>query len=164
MSIRKHITILGVGNLLLADDGVGVHVVEKLRAKYEFPDNVSVVDGGTLGLTLVDLISKTDQLIVVDAVKNGGEPGMLYRLEGASLPNRILAKNSLHQIDLLEILTLCQTLQSVPDTCVIGVEPLDVETMKIELTPPVEAKVEPVVEMVLAELSRLGVSYNIRVE
>jgi hydrogenase maturation protease len=164
MTAREQIAILGVGNLLLTDDGVGVHVVEELRAKYEFPDNVLVVDGGTVGLTLVDLISKTDQLIVVDAVKNGGEPGILYRLEGGSLPHRVLAKNSLHQIDLLEVLTLCQTLDSVPETCIIGVEPMDVESMNIELTPPVQAKVEPMVGMVLGELRRLGVRYTVRVE
>jgi hydrogenase maturation protease len=155
----SEIMVLGIGCILYTDEGFGVRVVEKMEKRFEFPDNVLLVDGGVLGINLLGVISKPDHLIVVDAIRNKGKPGDLYRLEGDQIPERIRAKNSLHQVDFLEALTLCQALEKVPKTVIIGVEPEDIETQGLELTPPIQAKVEPVIEMVLAELVRLGGSY-----
>ncbi|MBW1868053.1 MAG: HyaD/HybD family hydrogenase maturation endopeptidase [Deltaproteobacteria bacterium] len=156
----KHIMVLGVGNLLLTDEGVGIHAIETLLERYEFPENVSIEDGGVLGMNLLGIISEADQLIVVDAIKNGGAPGALHRLAGDEIPKRILAKNSLHQVDLLEALTLCQALDNVPETVIVGVEPEDIETLSLELTPPVQEKMDDLIAMVLRELDRLGVDYH----
>jgi hydrogenase maturation protease len=155
----KQIIILGVGNLLFTDEGVGVRVAEALQDRYEFSENVKVVDGGTLGLNLLGIISEADFLIVVDAVRNNGEPGTLYRLAGEEIPKRIRAKNSLHQVDLLEALTCCQALDKVPETVIIGVEPEDITTLGIELTPTVSGRVEDLINRVLKELTSLGVGY-----
>ncbi len=157
-----HIMILGIGNILFSDEGFGVRVIERLADIYEFSENVSVVDGGVLGMNLLGVISEADHLIVVDAVRKGEKPGTLVRLEGDELPARIRAKNSLHQVDFLEALTLCQVFDKVPQTVVLGVEPQDIETMSDKLTPIIQANVEPMVEMVLAEIARLGVSYRKR--
>ncbi len=154
------ITVLGIGNILLTDEGVGVRVVEALHERYDFPEHVSLVDGGVLGIHLLGVMSEADHLIVVDAVKNGGPPGTLYRLEHHELPKRILLKNSLHQTDFLETLTLCQALDKVPQTLVLGVEPQDIETHGVELTPVVSARVDEMVERVLGELSHLGATYR----
>ena len=156
----EQILVLGVGNLLLTDEGVGIRVTERLNELYEFPGNVSVLDGGVLGLSLLGVISEADHLIVVDAVKNGMEPGSLYRLEGDQVPKRILAKNSLHQVDFLETLASCAALDKVPETVVLGVEPQDIENLSIELTKVVEGRVDDLVHMVLKELDRLGVHYR----
>jgi hydrogenase maturation protease len=159
---KKQIMILGVGNLLFTDEGVGVRVAEALQDRYEFPQNVRVVDGGTLGLNLLGVISEADHLIVVDAVRQGGEPGSLYRLAGEQIPQRIRAKNSLHQVEFLEALTCCQALDKVPETVIVGVEPEDITTMSIELTSTVGARVDDLVEAVLKELTSLGGSYCAR--
>jgi hydrogenase maturation protease len=159
-SNTKHIMILGVGNLLFTDEGVGIHAVETLLERYEFPRNVSIEDGGVLGINLLGIISEADELIVVDAIRNGGAPGTLYRLAGDEIPKRILAKNSLHQVDLLEALTLCQALDKVPETVIVGVEPEDIETLGLELTPPVKEKMDDLIAMVLKELDRLGAGYH----
>jgi hydrogenase maturation protease len=158
----EQILVLGVGNILLTDEGVGIRVIESIQKRYAFPDNVSVLDGGVLGLSLLGVISEADHLIVVDAVKNGREPGFLYRLEENEVPKRILAKNSLHQVDFLETLTSCQALDKVPETVILGVEPLDIETLSIELTPVVQEKVESLIDMVLEELDRLHVRYRFK--
>lgn len=150
------IMVLGIGSLLFRDDGFGIQVVQRLEREYAFSDNVLVVDGGVLGINLLGVISKPRHLIVVDAVRSRGRPGEIHRLEGAAIPERIRAKNSLHQVDFLEALTLCQALDNVPQTVIIGVEPQDIETLSLELTPPVAAQVEPVMAMVIAELTRLG--------
>jgi hydrogenase maturation protease len=154
------VMVLGIGCILFSDEGFGVRVVEQMEKQYEFSDNVLLVDGGVLGINLLGVISKPKHLIVVDAIRNKGNPGDLYRLEGDAIPERIRAKNSLHQIDFLEALTLCQALDHVPQTVIIGVEPLDIDTQSLDLTPPVQARMEAVIEMILAELDRLGASYK----
>jgi hydrogenase maturation protease len=159
---KKKITVLGVGNILFTDEGFGVHVAEEIMNRYEFPENVSVEDGGVLGLNLLGTISEADHLIVVDAVRNHGKPGDLHRLEGDAIPKRILAKNSLHQVDLLEALTLCQALDKVPETVILGVEPQDIESVGLEMTPPVRERVEDIVDLVMRELDALGVTYRPR--
>jgi hydrogenase maturation protease len=158
--MNKNITILGVGNILYRDDGVGIRVVEKLQMEYEFSDNVSIVDGGVLGVNLLGVISNAGRLIVVDTVLNHGEPGDLHRLDHHEIPNRILAKNSLHQVDLIEALTLCNALDHVPRTTIIGIEPKDMETLGDELSPEIKAKLDQLTEKVLEEVSRLGGRYS----
>ncbi len=164
MNTAPHVMVLGIGSVLFRDDGFGIRVVERLQAAYDFPDNVSVVDGGVLGVNLLGVMSEADHLIVVDAIRHKGKPGDLYRLEKDQIPERIRAKNSLHQIDFLEALTLCQALDKVPDTVIVGVEPEDINTLSIELSPLIERQMTPVINMVLQELERLGVTCQKRSE
>ncbi len=157
---KRQITVLGLGNVLLADEGFGVKVVLKMDRYYRFPENVSLIDGNVLGLNLLGVVSEADHLIVVDAIKNKGEPGTLYRLAGDQIPQRIRAKNSLHQVDFLETLTLAQALGDVPETVIVGVEPKDIVSVREKLTPEIKARMNPCIDMVLAELDRLGVPYE----
>ena len=158
------VMILGIGNTLFADEGFGVRAVEALSARYTFPEYVSLIDGGVLGVTLLGYIAQADQLIVVDCVRNQGEPGDLYRLSGQQVPDRMRAKNSLHQVDFLEALTLCQALDKIPETVIIGIEPADIESLVPDLTPVTRQKMDTVIDMVLKELDRLNVPYTERPE
>lgn len=159
----NNITVLGVGNILYTDDGVGIRVVEKLEKEYEFSNNVDIIDGGVLGVNLLGVISNAGRLIVVDTVLNHGRPGDLHRLDHDQIPNRILAKNSLHQVDLIEALTLCNALDHVPETTVIGIEPKDVETLSEHLTPEIGSRLDDLVQHVLEEVVRLGGSFQPKV-
>jgi hydrogenase maturation protease len=103
----RRVMILGIGCTLLTDEGFGVQVIHEMHRRFEFPENVELMDGGTLGVNLLGYMSQADDLIVVDAIRNRGNPGDLYRLSGRQIPDRIRAKNSLHQVDFLEALTLC---------------------------------------------------------
>ncbi len=156
------VMVLGVGCTLYSDEGFGVRVIEKMQREYELPEEALLVDGGVLGINLLGVISKPKHLIVVDAIRNKGNPGDLYRLAGEAIPERIRAKNSLHQVDFLEALTLCQALDHVPETVIVGVEPEDIDTMCLDLTPTIQSKVDDVIAMVLAELDRLGVQYSMK--
>ena len=162
MDPAPHVMILGIGCLLFSDEGFGVRVVQKLQERYEFPQNVSIVDGGVLGLQLLGVISEADYLIVADVIRNKGKPGDLYRLEGDAIPERVRAKNSLHQVDFLEALTMCQALDKVPETVILGVEPEDIDTLSIELTPTTQAKIDDIIQNVLTELDQLKISYRKR--
>ncbi|MFC1824924.1 HyaD/HybD family hydrogenase maturation endopeptidase [Thermodesulfobacteriota bacterium] len=159
---QDHIMILGIGNLLFSDEGFGIHMVRALNERYDFAPNVTVMDGGVLGMSLLGYMSEADHLIVVDAVRNGGQPGALYRFEGDEIPARVRAKNSLHQVDFLEALTLCQALDKVPKAVILGVEPADIETLSVELTAATGEKIDEMIDMILKELDRLGGTYHPR--
>jgi hydrogenase maturation protease len=157
---KQQVTVLGVGNILLSDEGFGVKAVLKIMQNYQFPENVRLVDGNILGLNLLGVISSTDYLIVVDAIKNNGKPGTIYRIDAEDIPKRIRAKNSLHQVDFLEAMTLCQALDHVPKSVIFGVEPKDIETVQDKLTPETKSKLNIVIDMVLAELTKIGIPYQ----
>ena len=161
MTDMPHIMVLGIGNILLTDEGFGVRVIEKMQEMYDFPENVSLVDGGVLGMNLMAVISEADHLIVVDAIRGSGEPGTLYRIDNEDIPERIRAKNSLHQIDFLEAMTFCRYgLDKVPQAVIFGVEPQDIQTWGVELTPLIHSRMGDMMEKVLEELTRLGVHYQ----
>lgn len=158
---QTRIMILGVGNLLLTDEGFGIHVVNALQAGYDFGENVSVVDGGVLGMNLLGVICDVDHLIVVDIIRNNGEPGTLYRIDHEDIPQRVRAKNSLHQIDFLEAMTFCRHgLDKEPRAVIFGVEPLDMETFSIEMTPLIRSQVDVVIQKVLEEVERHGGTFT----
>ena len=164
MTQKPFVTILGVGNLLFTDEGFGIHVVQRLEALYHFPEAVSVVDGGVLGINLLGIMSQPEHLIVVDIIRNGQPPGTFHRLAGGEIPRRIRMKNSLHQVDLLEALTLCEALDHVPKTVIVGVEPEDMQTLGITLTPTLQQQLDSMVDKVLAELDLLNVTYEKRTD
>ncbi len=149
--------VLGVGNVLLRDEGVGVHMIHRLRRKYEFPEHVDLVDGGTLGLNLLSVVCGCRRLVVIDAVRNGGEPGEVFVLRFEELPFHVRAKNSLHQVDLVEAITLAGLISDPPETIIVGIEPLDTEGWGTELTPPVMNQITLLEERVLEQLKFLGV-------
>jgi hydrogenase maturation protease len=150
ISPRK-IIILGIGNLLLSDEGIGVHVANEL-SKMDLPPEVSVVEGGTDGFRLLNIITEADRLIVIDAVRGGEEPGSIYRFDINEIRNVPTGfKTSVHQIGILEVINLCELIGKTPQATVIGVEPKSLE-MSMELSPEVKAKVPRVIELVMNEL------------
>jgi len=140
--------ILGVGNLLLRDEGVGVHVATNLM-RFPLPDNVEVVEGGTDGFKLFHIILEADRLIVVDCVKGGGEPASLYRFDIDDIDHfPDIYKTSVHQVSIVEVISLSGAFRTPPRTTVIGIEPEEL-SMSMELTPSVLAKVPRVMELAL---------------
>lgn len=153
----KKITVLGVGNILLKDEGVGVRMIQRLEKKYRFPAHVEPMDGGVLGLNLLAVIAESDRLIVIDAVKNGGKPGDTYRFAFDEIPYSVRTKNSLHQMDLMDALTVVELIAERPETVIVGIEPHDISPWGVELTPPVEASMDKLEAMVMEELRNWGV-------
>jgi hydrogenase maturation protease len=156
---KDRIVVLGVGNTLLKDEGVGVRSVEEFERRYTVPENVKIVDGGTQGLWLLSTLQQADRLIVVDAVLGGGEPGTIYRLERDDLPKGLRAKQSAHDSDLVEALNLCTLLgEGGPQSVVvIGIEPEDIQPYGLEMTPTISCKIDELVERVAEELRKIGV-------
>jgi hydrogenase maturation protease len=148
----KHILILGVGNLLLSDEGVGVHVAQRMM-HMELPPEVHVVEGGTDGFGLVNVILEADRMLLIDAVKGGGQPGSIYRFDIDDCPPYPdLFKTSVHQISILEVINLSSLIGSTPQTTIIGVEPSSLD-MGMELSPQIEAKIPQIIHMIQEEVA-----------
>lgn len=156
---NKRILVLGVGNILFTDEGIGVRAAEELLRLYDFSDNVTVMDGGTLGTRLMDPILNCDLLIVVDAVLGNAEPGSIYRLTGEDLRKSLAFKDSMHQTDLVDTLIMCEIVGNRPDAVIIGMEPEDFHTMAIELSAVAKGRQEPLLGFVLDEIVKAGGSF-----
>lgn len=148
---QKKTVVLGVGNLLLSDEGVGVHVVNTLM-DMALPPEVEVIDGAVSGLGLMNVVMGADRLIVIDAVKGGGPPGSIYRFGAEELTTYPQAhKMSVHEIGVLEVIRLSGLIGHTPKTTVIGVEPKSLE-IGMELSPEIQAKIPRIIELIVDEV------------
>ena len=149
------ILVLGIGNLIMSDDGIGVRVVQLLAERYRFPAGVTVLDGGTLGLDLLPKLEGITRLLVVDAVDVGKPPGTLVRLSGDEVPVVLETKVSPHQMGLKDLLAVAMLQGFAPCEMVLwGVQPALIEP-GLELSPVVAPQLEPLLRHVVAELERL---------
>ena len=156
----KHILVLGVGNILLGDEGTGVRVIQKLEEEYGFSKNVELYDGGTLGLKLLEPICRSDFAIVVDIVRAGGTPGTIYRIPEKDLSKKIPYKSSIHELNIVETLIYAEELGNKPATVVIGIEPGEWTSWNTNLTEPVRNRMEDFVAVVLGEIEKAGGSWE----
>jgi hydrogenase maturation protease len=156
------VVVLGIGNLLLSDEGVGVRAVERLRADYALPPEVEAIDGGTSAMELLDDLAHADRLIVVDAVLAGREPGAVVKLTGDAVPVFFRQRLSPHQVGLAEVLATLELTGEAPGaTVVIGIEPQTLATA-MQLSAAVSASLPRVLSDVLAELRALGLAVEPR--
>lgn len=164
MPENLRVLVLGIGNLLWADEGFGVRTVEDLMRSYELPPSVTAADGGTQGLALIPLIRDADILVIFDAVDYGVAPGTLLRVEGADVPKFLGAKKlSLHQTGFQEVLVLAELKGELPrHILLIGVQPEVLEDYGGSLTPVVKAQIGPAIEAALAYLQGFGITVTRR--
>lgn len=144
--------VLGLGNTIMADDGVGPRLIDYLAQQGQLPDDVALLDGGTLGLDLLPRLEGVQQLIIVDAVEIGQVPGSLIRLSGEEVAMALDTKLSPHQMGLKDLLAVARLLGHLPDEVVLlGVQPASIE-MAAELSPQVAASLPQLAAMVRQEL------------
>ncbi len=152
----KKTLILGVGNYLMSDDGLSVHVLERIHAGNFIPDGIEVIDGGTCGLDLLQYLEGITNLIIIDAVKTrNGRPGSIVRLEGDQIPAYLSLKISPHDIGLPDLLATAKLRDLYPEHIIVfGIQPASLE-MGVELSPEVAANVDPLIELIIKEVSAL---------
>ncbi|MFQ5752641.1 MAG: HyaD/HybD family hydrogenase maturation endopeptidase [bacterium] len=153
--MMKRITILGVGNILLTDEGVGVRVIEELNQNFNFPANVELYDGGTGGMSLLAIIEKTEQLMVIDAVLVGEAPGTIVKFNFDALPAGLTRKLSSHEIDVIEVLHIAEVLGKRPPTVFIGIQPQNISSYGTELI--IEEYIPKLIEVIIEELKSFGI-------
>jgi len=153
---EKRILVLGVGNILFTDEGIGVRCIEQMQEKYRFSDNVTLMDGGTLGTRLMGPILESDYLIVCDAVLCDDKPGSVYRLMGEDLRKSLAFRDSMHQTDLVDTLGMCEIVGNRPEAVVIGMEPFDYDSMALELSPTAVSSMPVMIDSVIQEIESAG--------
>jgi len=151
-----NVLILGVGNLLMTDDGFGVHVINELR-KYPFPPNVNLIEAGIVSHQLLPEFHAADFLIFIDAVEAGDTPGSIFRFRPEDMRFMTNIKASLHDMSLMDVLNMTELTGHRPETIIIAVQPKDVKTVCMELNDEIKAVIPRVIELVLDELKCRGV-------
>lgn len=156
------IVILGIGNTLLTDEGVGVHVIEKLEQMYRLPPEVEVIDGGTCGMEMLEQLEDLDGLIVVDCVRYNKPPATPVLLKDADVPVFFRTKLSPHQVSLSDVLASLEFTEKAPKkTVIIGMQPVSMG-LSMALSPEVAARVPELIQMTLAELADMGIQAEVR--
>jgi len=160
--MTTEILVIGLGNVLMQDEGVGVRAVEALEGRYNIPDSMIVMDGGTTGTELLEPMRDVKHLIVTDSVNTGDPEGTLIRLVDDEVPAFFQTKISNHQLGLSDLLGILQLQGQSPETVtIIGMVPYKLEN-SLGLSPETEARVEKMLDMLVDEISNRGVELNQR--
>ena len=159
---RAEIVVLGLGNLLRRDEGLGIRAMERLRVCYTLPDAVQLVDGGTLGLELLSYLEGTDRVLILDAALTDGPPGTLLRVAGEQVPSFFGMRTSPHEIALADLLAVTKLRGTQPHELVVwGMQPAALE-LGWELSEPVAARLDTLVDAAATELERWGLDMKRR--
>lgn len=151
-----NILVLGIGNVLLMDEGVGVRAINELERRYRFSSEIELLDGGTAGIELLRHISGRDYLIIIDVVKSGQSPGTVVRFEGEDVPAVFRNRISPHQLGLSDLLAAAMLTDELPaDIVLFGVEPASLD-QGLDLSDTVEGSMNKLLQGVCDELESLG--------
>jgi hydrogenase maturation protease len=150
---KPQVLVLGLGNILFQDEGLGVRAVEQLSETYPLPDTVRCLDGGTLGLDLLAYFTANSRILILDAIQAGLPPGHLVRLEGSDIPAALAQKMSMHQLGLQDLLATSALRGTLPERVVLwGMQPAQID-WGIELSPPVAQALPELIQAAVRELA-----------
>jgi hydrogenase maturation protease len=149
----KKILILGLGNILLGDEGVGVRVAEQLLS-HPLPDEIEVIDGGTAGYELINFFEGKEKVIIVDAVKTNDTPGSVYKMDLSLVQEDETVQLSLHQIGLKNVFKMASLMDLNPEVTLVGIVPKDYQDYNIGLSEEVEKAIPLAIETVLKEIEQ----------
>lgn len=152
------ITVLGLGNILLQDEGFGVHFVRWLSRRHRFDGRVAIVDGGTLGYNLLDIICSSGHVIVLDVIRSDAEPGTLYRFSREEMELAMPGPTSAHEVELLDVLHMAELTGGLPVVTFLCIVPECYGDMNLELTQRMKDASPRVERLLLEELDRLRAS------
>lgn len=156
--MKSRTCLIGLGNILMQDDGVGVHAAMKIEKRFRFTPEIDIVDGGTLGLTLLPLIGDYDRVLFVDAVEAGLEPGAIVVREGEQVPAFMESQVSVHQAGLADLMYAARLSGVVPPAvCLVGIQPQSI-SLGLETTVLLKDKQEELIRTVLAKLGAWGIA------
>lgn len=156
------VTLISLGNLLLRDEGIGIHAIRAIEAGYLAEPGLEIVDGGTAGLDLLPYIEGRDRVLFVDAVNFRKEPGYIGVLENQEIPALFTHKDSLHHLGLIDLLAAAQLLDVAPkEVCLIGIQPHTLGT-GLELSDLLQAKLPELLARIVARLQDWGLSLTRR--
>jgi hydrogenase maturation protease len=152
------ILVIGLGNILLKDEGVGVHTVNDMGKRYTFSPPVELIDGGTMGLDLLPFFEEYKRILIVDAVDFGKEPGHIEAIEDEHIPFVFLPKLSAHHIGLYDVLFAAELMDIKPEKiCLIGIQPESID-VGLEMTAQIRSNMVRITEQIVRKLEEWGVT------
>jgi hydrogenase maturation protease len=158
----ERVHVVGMGNILYRDEGIGVYAARYLQAAYRFSPEIDLVDGATLGFGLMELFEKGSKIIVLDALMTEAPPGTMYRLSRKQLLDLGPSMQpTAHEVEPLELLKLAEVLGEPPDMVLMGIVPADAQTMAVGLTPELEAAFPAYVDAITSEIRASGVEVDL---
>lgn len=150
--MEPSITVLGIGNILMQDEGAGVHTIRLFNGIYSVPDYVAIIDGGASGLDLMEYLENRDKVLIADAVNFGKEPGYIGVLENEEIPAHIGMKASMHHLGLLDVLSVLKLMDALPkNICLVGIQPKSMEP-GLDMTEDIWDKVIVLSDMIADKL------------
>lgn len=155
--------IIGIGNLLLKDEGFGIHFIEYLRKKYAFGPNIRVIDGSTKGYGLLDDIFNLDDIIVIDALKTDEKPGSIFRFDSENLPVNLMKKTA-HDVEFIDVITMCALQGHNPKITIFAVSPEDCSNVGMNISSPLKSSIPLLEKLVLEEIKPPGINWSLNPE
>ncbi|MES9941287.1 MAG: HyaD/HybD family hydrogenase maturation endopeptidase [Candidatus Thiodiazotropha sp. 6PLUC1] len=151
MSLQS-VLILGIGNNLLSDEGIGVHLVNRMQQRFGEIDGVNFLDGGTLSFTLAEPIAESEGLIVVDAARMNLPPGSLKVFHNEQMDKYLMGnRSSVHEVSLGDLLDIARLSETLPDPrCLVGIEPKELdwgETLSEVVEPAIDKGIDEIVSI-----------------
>jgi hydrogenase maturation protease len=146
----KNTAVIGIGNILLKDDGVGVHTVSELE-KEGLPSTIELVDGGTSTLAMLSYFLECRKIIVIDALKAGYDPGTIYRIKPEDLASYKKENLSIHDVQILDVVKMARMLGTDPDVVIFGIEPQEIR-FELTMSDLMWSKVPEIIGLIKQEL------------
>jgi hydrogenase maturation protease len=156
------ISVLGIGNILLSDEGVGVHAVNAIKKKYAFSPEIEIMDGGTMGLDLLPVFQTQDKIIIIDAVDFNKEPGHVGAIEGNNIPTVLNTKLSVHHIGFSDLLYAAKLLRETPpEVYLVGIQPKSF-AVGLEMTDEIRTRLDDIIELAIQKLKEWDVQISLK--
>lgn len=155
--MKKNI-IIGVGNMLFKDEGVGIYASEFLKQNYSFEGDIEIIDGGTLGFKLMTYFQEYENVIILDTVSIEDKPGEIYRLPSEVLLGIGNYRKTAHEVEIVEMLEIVSALDSHAEVTILGIVPLDIMSVGIGLTKIMEDRFEEFILHAVKEIESLGIT------
>ena len=158
MTEKNLVTVLGIGNILMGDEGFGVHFVRWFARRYQSRQDIQIIDGGTLGYALLNIICRCQNLIVVDVLKVQDEPGSLYRFTKREMELYMPPPTTVHEVTFPDMLFKSELLGEAPETIFLCIVPQNYRDLRMEMSPFLYDKFQEMEKLLLAELKKLNVT------
>lgn len=149
--------VIGVGNVLFKDEGVGIYAAKYLEENYEFDGGLEIIEGGTLGFKLMTFFQEYDNVIILDTVSIEDKAGEIFRLPSDVLLGLGTYRKTAHEVEIVEMLEICSVLDSHAEVTILGIIPKDIETVEIGLTSEIEDRFEEFILQAVQEVESLGI-------
>lgn len=157
MEKKMEICVIGVGNILMQDEGIGPKVADILKKNYTFEPDIEIIDGGTLGLDLLPYLEKYKKILLIDVVDFGKEPGFIKILRGEEIPPYLKTKLSVHHVGVQDLLEVARLMGYMPeDLVLVGIQP-EIIDLGLDLTPTLAGKLNELIEEILNILNSWGI-------